>query len=119
MNQPEECRHIMPSGKRCKSPVMRGASFCYFHGRSQRPARARRPAENPIDVALVFEDETAQQAFNEIVQALAANRISNRRAALLLYGVQLAATRSVNLSAPFEIGDFPEDLLEPAQESGA
>jgi hypothetical protein len=114
MTLPQDCRHVMPSGEHCKSPAMRGTCFCYFHGRPQRPARASRPAETPIDVALVFEEETALQAMNEIVQALAANRISNRRAALLLYGVQMAAARKVDFSMPFDLEDTPgfEDSLE-------
>jgi len=114
------CRHIMPSGKTCESPAMRGASFCYFHGRPQRPARVRRPVENPFPVALVFDEETAQQAFNEIVQALAANHISNRRAALLIYGTQLAAAKAANNPLPFDF-DGPlecEDLLAPAEAQG-
>jgi hypothetical protein len=30
------CRHIEPNGPRCKSPALRGGSFCYFHARSRR-----------------------------------------------------------------------------------
>ena len=110
----KECRHIMPTGRRCQSPAMRGSAFCYFHGRPQRRAPARRPIENPINVSLVFEAESAQNACNEIVQGLAANRISNRRAALLLYGVQLAKAQSPDGPFPFEEFDFPDNPEDPA-----
>ncbi len=36
------CRHIMPSGKRCGSPALRGASFCYYHSNLNRVERARK-----------------------------------------------------------------------------
>jgi hypothetical protein len=52
----------------------------------------------------VLEAETALQAYNEVLQALACNHISNRRAALLLHGIQLANARS---------GDVPCEIFTP------
>ncbi len=87
----KECRHIMPSGLHCKSPAMRGSAFCYFHGRAPRPARPVRPLETNIEIPPVIGPSGCALAVNQIVQALAANRISTRRAAILLQGVQLAS----------------------------
>ena len=28
-----ECRHIMPSGKKCRGAALRGTPYCYFHNR--------------------------------------------------------------------------------------
>ncbi len=87
----KECRHIMPSGLHCKSPAMRGSAFCYFHGRAPRPARQVRPLETNIEMPLVNSRREIVGALNRIMQALAANRISTRRAAVLLQGVQMAS----------------------------
>ena len=87
----KECRHIMPSGLHCKSPAMRGSAFCYFHGRAPRPARQLRPLETNIEIPPVIGSRGCALALNRIMQALAANRISPRRAAILLQGVQMAS----------------------------
>jgi hypothetical protein len=91
MAEYRECRHIMPSGLHCKSPAMRGSAFCYFHGRAPRPARPPRTLESNIEMPLVNSPRERAGALNRIMQALAANRISPRRAAILLQGVQMAS----------------------------
>ena len=92
MAEYKECGHIMPSGLHCKSPAMRGSAFCYFHGRAPRPARPARPLEVQHRDALPSSAPVdAPLAVNQIMQALAANRISPRRAAILLQGVQMAS----------------------------
>ena len=87
----KECRHIMSSGLHCKSPAMRGSAFCYFHGRAPRPARPARTLESNIEIPLVNSPRQIVGAINRIMQALAANRISSRRAAILLQGVQMTS----------------------------
>jgi hypothetical protein len=90
------CRHVMPSGLTCKAPAMRGTAFCYYHGRATRPARPVRPSEIEIELPHLIDVESCLEAINEIVQALAASRISSRRASILLYSVQMSLA---NLSA--------------------
>jgi hypothetical protein len=100
MTEFKECRHIMPSGLHCKSPAMRGSAFCYFHGRAPRPARPARSPEANIEVSPVSGSSGCALAVNQIMQALANNRISTRRASILLQGVQMASGQV--LSSPFE-----------------
>jgi hypothetical protein len=94
MSQYKECRHIMPSGLHCQSPALRGGDFCYFHGRAPRPARPARILESNIEMPLVNSARQAVGALNRIIQALAANRISSRRASILLHRVQMASGSS-------------------------
>ena len=88
------CRHIHASGFRCGSPSLRGESFCYYHHASRRPMAAA--AARPAEATFVFpplEDRTSiQVAITEVLRALAANQIDARRAALLLYGFQIASS---------------------------
>jgi hypothetical protein len=85
------CRHIMPSGLHCQSPAMRGSAFCYFHGRAPRPTRPARTQESNLEIPLLNSRREIVGALNRIMQALAANRISSRRAAVLLQAVQMAS----------------------------
>jgi hypothetical protein len=112
MAEYKECRHIMPSGLHCKSPAMRGGAFCYFHGRAPRPARQVRPLETNIEVSPVDCSGCCARACNQIMQALAANRISPRRAAVLLQGVQMASGQvlvaPIKLDAPLPQCPVPD-----------
>ena len=83
-----ECRHIMPSGLPCQSPAMRGSSFCYFHARPQRPAR---PREVRIAIPDRLDSKGTQAIIHRTLQALAAGHIGARRAAVLLYGIQISS----------------------------
>ncbi len=102
MKEFKHCRHIMPSGLQCQSPAMRGSAFCYFHGRTPRPARQVKPLETKIEIPPVIGSSGCALAVNHIMRALASNRISPRRAAVLLQAVQMASTQSTFNPAEFE-----------------
>jgi hypothetical protein len=87
----QECRHIMPSGKHCKSPAMRGSAFCYFHARAQRPKGPGRPRESRIEIPARLDDRGIRKTLDSILKALAAGHISARRASILLFGLQMAS----------------------------
>jgi hypothetical protein len=119
------CRHIKTNGRRCKSPSLGLSAFCYFHSRLLRrhkhlietapvlpanhpnlPASATEtpqylPEAVPLELDLPpLEDvESIQVSISLLVAALARNRIDSKRAAVLLYGLQLASTnaRSVTI----------------------
>ena len=119
------CRHIKTNGRRCKSPSLGLSAFCYFHSRLLRrhkhlvetapvlsvnhphpPASAAEasqylPEAAPFELDLPpLEDvESIQVSISLLVAALARNRIDSKRAAVLLYGLQLASTnaRSVTI----------------------
>ncbi|HEY1160695.1 MAG TPA: hypothetical protein VGE83_08705 [Terracidiphilus sp.] len=82
-----ECRHIMPSGLHCQSPAMRGSAYCYFHARPQRPAR---PHEVRIAIPDQLDGKGTQAILHRTLQALASGHITARRAAVLLYGIQMS-----------------------------
>ena len=108
MNAIKECRHIMPSGLHCKSPAMRGTAFCYFHGRAPRPSRPALTHEANLDIPHIGSPNEILPALNEVLQALAANRISPRRAGILLQAVQLAS--SLGSSGPADLA-LPSESL--------
>jgi len=115
------CRHIKTNGRRCKSPSLGQTAFCYFHSRLHRRHRnlvenhrnlsesAPNPAQTnlqstqitpeiELDLPPLEDAESIQIAISLVVAALARNRIDSRRAATILYALQLASTnaRSIN-----------------------
>jgi hypothetical protein len=112
------CRHIKTNGRRCKSPSLGLSAFCYFHSRLLRrhkhliekaPVIPVSTAETPqylpeavaleLDLPPLEDVESIQVSISLLVAALARNRIDSKRAAVLLYGLQLASTnaRSVTI----------------------
>ena len=87
------CLHVMPNGRKCHSPALRGKPFCFHHAKLHfRKTASRRPGKlaEPL-----IEDVSGIQA--EVAKALAAlcsPLTDTRRAGLLLYGLHLAADLS-------------------------
>jgi len=86
-----ECTHLKADGTKCHSPAMRGTSRCFYHTRIRRRVSAsNRPKDEPFGLPDITEPGMLLIALNEILQAIAAGRISARRAGALLYGIQMA-----------------------------
>ena len=113
------CRHIKTNGKRCQSPSLGLSAFCYFHSRLHRRHKhllehssthfapnsdtsasgdaqnlLNRATSDPIELDLppAEDAESIQVSISLLIAALARNRIDPKRAAVLLYGLQLAST---------------------------
>ena len=82
-----ECRHIKDDGLRCHAAAMNGKPYCFFHMKIQRlykmPAPEISPLEDPTSVLL---------AIGQVVRGLNDETIDCRRAGLMLYGLQIAAS---------------------------
>jgi hypothetical protein len=104
------CHHVMPSGLRCQSPAMRGTAFCYFHGRRASPPKSS-PAETRIELPARLDRAGIPQALRQVMNALANNQISSRRASILFYGLQMAIDHpDVPGPAPAQSQPNPIDL---------
>ena len=87
-----ECRHIMPSGARCKSPALRNLPFCYFHTSLHRFREAPKGSENePFDIPVLEDSSAIQIALSQVLTALGTYQLDSRRAGLFLYGLQIAS----------------------------
>ena len=88
----KECRHIMPSGAKCKSPALRDMYFCYFHTSLHRFGEAaRRPDNEPLQIPALEDSSAVQLALTQVLDALGSSRLDPRRAGLFLYGLQIAS----------------------------
>ena len=82
------CRHIMTNGRTCKSPAMRGSAYCYYHGPQKSPRRVSKPAESEFEIEQITEPSDIPLIGNQILQAMAANRLSKGRASVMLQTLQ-------------------------------
>ena len=103
------CRHIKTNGRRCASPRLTGRDLCYFHARIHQRQdliiQTHSPITGPtpytpathlieIDLPVLEDAESIQVSISLLVAALARNRIDSKRAAVLLYGLQLASSNA-------------------------
>ena len=118
------CRHIRVSGDRCGSPALNSGVFCYYH--VQLESRHRAPQPQPLETILhpmtlqdgnqrdpipaaesvqldfpPLEDRNSiQLALSMLITALAQDRLDPRRAAMILYGLQIASANAKGLIPP-------------------
>jgi hypothetical protein len=118
------CRHIKTNGRRCKSPSLGLSAFCYFHSRLHRrhknlmenapvllenqpnstsaasgtPQFLPESAPLELDLPPLEDVEAIQVSISLLIAALARNRIDSKRAAVLLYGLQLASTNARSIT---------------------
>ncbi len=92
-----ECRHIMPTGRKCRAAALRGKPFCYYHVKlhfrktvTRRPGKLTEPSIEGVPAL--------KAAVAKALTALCSPFTDTRRAGLLLYGLHLAADLSKRTS---------------------
>src|SRR5271165_5631994 len=116
------CRHIKEDGVYCQGPPLRGREYCHFHlralGRRMRMARARARRGPYLLVLPILEDiNSVQVARMQVLDALAAGQFEERRAGLLLYGLQQASTDLRSQTAAPSLGVYDaSDTAERAED---
>jgi hypothetical protein len=83
------CRHIKPNGIRCKSPALSGHAFCYFHAKFH--ARSKTSVMDDIKIPFPEDLSAIQLSISRICDALLSSRIDTKRAAQVLWAMQIAA----------------------------
>ena len=91
------CQHIKVNGTQCGSPAVRRNRFCFFHKRWHEQhiviATALSQQIQPcLDVPVLEDANSVQVALMQVIQLLLAGQIEHKTAALVLYGLQTAAS---------------------------
>ena len=102
----------------CESPALKGSRFCYFHHRDlERQSNFRQAREvtnsrrkghfteddlhaeilESLQLPLLEDANAIQVALSNVARAIAGNHIAERRAALLLYSLQIAVSNVNNV----------------------
>jgi hypothetical protein len=107
MYSSKTCRHIMTNGRTCKSPAMRGSAYCYYHGPQVKARHASKSKESEFEICPLDDPSSIPVIGNQILQAMAANRLSKGRASVMLQTLQtvLASYRMASDEAP-SLDDF-------------
>ena len=103
--QAPRCAHIKPSGRRCGSPAMRGIDYCYYHKRTHLGPRLLYPT-----MTMLEDGHGVQAALMEVLCGILDGALTDKQAALTLYGLQTAAS---NLKRVDDL-DPDEVATEPA-----
>jgi hypothetical protein len=106
------CQHVRENGIFCASGAVKGRAYCYFHlrTRAQRLAMAKAQSHHEpwrLELPPLEDMHSVQVALMQVAGALGQDLIEPRRAGLLLYALQQAATNLQNKLAwvngsPFE-----------------
>lgn len=90
---PPQCEHFKTNGVRCGSPALRNRSFCFFHQRAfdLRQLRRERPGSG-LHLPLLEDANAIQIAVQDVVHAVAEDRLDPRRAGSILYGLNTASS---------------------------
>jgi hypothetical protein len=98
LHEAPRCQHTRLNGQNCGSPALRGESHCHFHNRIQDRALA---AEDREPFLPFVEDATSLQfALMRVIRLLLiGHSFEYKRAALLLYSLQIAASNLKALMA--------------------
>jgi len=109
------CRHMMPSGLRCKSPALKGKWFCYFHAPLHTADTPKRRAKNSLRLPSLEDQQGIQIALMQILDGLASPSFADKRAGLYLYGLQIATQLAARASVP-DPRDVVRSLADDAPE---
>jgi hypothetical protein len=97
------CRHIKANGFRCQSPALRGRELCYYHSKTHIIGAEPSANFGPLQLPTPEDSAAIQLSVARISDAIINGRIDLKKAASLLYGLQIAAQfadRKNSLSAP-------------------
>jgi hypothetical protein len=89
------CRHIFTDGRRCKSASLRSEAFCFYHHTNRRRAPVPETIQSTIDLihsSDLTERSSIQLAIGRVLEGVCNYTIDVKRAGLLLYGLQTAAS---------------------------
>jgi hypothetical protein len=81
------CQFVKLDGQTCGSPAMKHRRFCCFHSRT----RVERKKKKEIEVPVLEDDRSIQMTVTHVCRGLADGSLEGKRAATLLYGLQVAA----------------------------
>ncbi len=89
-HQAPRCQHQLLNGLTCAQPALRGRKLCRFHDTTHR--------QKDYSLPLVEDATSLQFALMQVMRAIADNALDTKRAALMLYALQISAMNLKRLS---------------------
>jgi hypothetical protein len=91
VNSCPQCRHILPSGRRCQQPALREKPFCHHHCRSRNLVQANRARNHSIALPPLEDRSAIQMSIDVVLAALDAGKINRRTAATYAYAIKIGS----------------------------
>ena len=107
------CGKIREDGTLCGSPRVKGHNYCYAHERMLQ-ARARK-----LELPALEDANSIQMAVMLVQRALIDEEISEKKAGLLLYSLQIAASNVKNTTFGEEDDEYLTEEMPSESEIGA
>ena len=85
------CRHVKANGIRCQSPALTGAHFCYYHSKVHTIGAEPNAKFGSLQLPAPENPAAIQLSVACISDAIINGRIDQKKAASLLYALQIAA----------------------------
>ena len=107
-----ECRHIMPSGKRCHAPAMRGQPTCYYHGRNKNLVRHNREREYSVALPPLEDRAAIQMALDAVIAAHAAGKLDRKAVWPYLITIQMASQNLARANEELATAEQVDEVQE-------
>ena len=106
-----ECRHILPSGRKCHAPALHGKVFCYYHLRQRSLIERNRYRSSSVAIPPIEDRSALQIAIGEVLHAFADRKIDRHAAGLYLYALQIAS-HNLDRAGSFAPADSVDRCVE-------
>ena len=117
-----ECRHVAPSGRKCKDPLLQNSTFCYHH-RNLHELMYAPPARpgTPFRMPLLEDAQGCTMGIQQVCWAMGEKRITPQEATIYLRAVSLTKSllpKRANLTRkPVRTLCYDNDGFEMAEEA--
>lgn len=111
-----ECRHILPSGHKCRAAALRGRAFCYYHTASRRLIRTTTTSPEAVLLPPIEDVAGVQAAVNQVLRSYSSRRINRQEASTFFYGLQIASMLALRTRTEQKPGDTVRELCEDVVE---
>jgi hypothetical protein len=107
-----ECRHILPSGYKCKAAALKGKCFCFYHTSARRPANATLLEAGILLLPSVEDAAGITLAVSQVLRQFGKGRIDGQQAGTFFHGLQIAASLVPKISPGQRPGDTVRETFE-------
>lgn len=81
------CQFVKSTGEACGAPAIKSRRYCHFHCRTAPTRKSKKEVEVPV----LEDDRAIQMTVTRVCRGLADGSLESKRAATLLYGLQVAS----------------------------
>jgi len=113
-----ECRHILPSGYKCKAAALKGKAFCFYHTNSRRFPNPTLAEAGILLLPSVEDAAGVTIAVNQVLRLFGKGNIDRHQAGTFFHGLQIAASVVPKAPRDQRPGDTVRETFEDPDSRG-